>query len=243
MLLDYLYPPACVLCGELMPLHGSWEGVEKKQGYENVCARCEKKLTIINEPTCLRCGKSVESAEQEYCFDCEKREFSFQRNRSVFPYEGQVRKAMHDFKYAHRRENGAFFSEALMKYLGPWMKSLNVEVIIPIPIHNRRNRRRGYNQAGLLAQRVGVYLQVPVDEDILGRLEYTKPQNRLGKKERKINVKNAFKILENEVQYDRVLLIDDIYTTGATLNGAAEALRAAGVREIYCATVCIGKGY
>ena len=244
MVLNYLFPAACVLCGELLPIGNSaGNNGEKKETFGMVCQACKKKLSPLKGPVCFRCGKAVEDASVEYCFDCEHTTFPFQRNRSVFDYTGPVRKAMHDFKYAHRRENATFFAEAVCHYLGAWILGLNADVIIPIPIHKRRKRHRGYNQAELLAQEVGKRLQIPVDESFLMRIENTKPQKELGRKERKINLENALKIHKNELQYYRVLLIDDIYTTGATLGGAASVLKASGVKEIYCVTACIGKGY
>ncbi len=244
MLLDYLFPPSCVLCGELLPAGKVTKRIgEKKECFEMVCHTCKKSLAPLKEPVCLKCGKTVEDTFVEYCFDCERTAFPFQRNRSVFPYNGKIRKAMHDFKYAHRKENAAFFSDAICSHLGAWIQGLDVDVIVPIPIHKRRKRHRGYNQAELLANEVGKRLQIPVDRTILERCENTKAQKELGRKERKINLENALKIHKNELQYYRVLLIDDIYTTGATLGSAASVLKASGVKEIYCVTACIGKGY
>lgn len=242
--MDFLYPPACVLCGEILPQKMSGGVMEKgKSGFNRVCVTCAGKVKVIREPVCLCCGKTVEDPMVEYCFDCEKAEFAFLRNRSVFEYSGGVRNAMHDFKYNHRKENILFFGDGITEHLGKWIAGLKVDVILPVPVHKRRRRRRGYNQAHLLAKYVSETLKIPMDTEFLYRVGNTKPQKELGKKERKINLKNAFKISRNELQYDRVLLIDDIYTTGATLDSAARALKCAGVREIYCVTACIGKGY
>lgn len=244
MLLDYLYPPACIFCGRLLPIESCCESTgERKLQYQKICNVCERKIKVISGSICMRCGKPIESTEQEYCFDCTEGNFAFHRNRSVFEYDGAIRKAMHDFKYAHRRENGIFFAEEMVTHLGEWMTRLKVDAVIPVPLHKRRKRRRGYNQAAVLAQGIAQYLGVPMDEGILLRLQATKPQKELGRAERKINLKNAFKIAENEVQYERVLLIDDIYTTGATLDAAARVLKQVGVRDVYCVTACIGKGY
>ncbi len=242
--MELLYPPSCVLCGKVLPTDsGKVDNGETLYDFEKVCETCKGKIKIMEEPTCMKCGKMVESPLVEYCHDCENSEFTFLRNRSVFPYTGTIRKAMHDFKYAHRKENALFFGQAINNYLGEWMKSLQVDAVIPVPLHKKRKRRRGYNQALLLAEIVGRYLDVPVDANILTRYGNTKPQKELGRKERKINLEKAFKISQNELQYYRVLLIDDIYTTGATLEGAAGVLKAAGVEEIYCVTACVGRGY
>lgn len=191
----------------------------------------------------MRCGKALKDKATEYCFDCENQRFYFTRNRSVFAYCEEMKRAVHAFKYKHRKECGIFFGEEIAEALGDWMKRLKVDALLPVPLHKKRKRGRGYNQAAVMAEVLGRRLGVPVDTKLVYRSSTTKPQKELSRKERKINVKNAFKISKNEIQYERVLLIDDIYTTGATLDSISEQLKAAGIKEIYCITLCIGKGY
>lgn len=120
------------------------------------------------------------------------------------------------------------------------MKDRRIEAIIPIPLHKKRKRKRGYNQAELLAGELGNILGLPVYTDVLVRVRDTKPQKTLDDAERKNNLKEAFKTTENIVQLNYILVVDDIYTTGSTLDAAASALAKAGVAEVY--TCCIGIG-
>jgi ComF family protein len=114
---------------------------------------------------------------------------------------------------------------------------------VPIPVSNARRRQRGYNQAALVAREVGRRMGLPVYEHLLRRVRDTKVQKGLSGEERKNNLKKAFKMRENKVQLDHILLIDDIYTTGSTMNEAAKELRRAGASEVYCLSISIGSGY
>ncbi len=114
---------------------------------------------------------------------------------------------------------------------------------MPIPLHRKRMRQRGYNQAELIARELGRLLEIPVRPRLLVRCVNTRPQKELNDKERKNNLKKAFKIGENGVQLECVLLVDDIYTTGSTMNGAAQTLKDAEIPRIYGINVSIGRGY
>lgn len=242
MLLDLLYPPVCIFCGEILG-GKSYEKKSKTLFPDMLCPACRKTYPPIKEPVCMKCGKRLETELEEYCFDCEKKEFTFHRNCSIYPYEERIRDAMHNLKYKNAKRNGEFFGIEMARQLGEWILSLEVETLIPIPLHKKRQRLRGYNQSEVIARALSRQLGIPVVGDVLIRQEDTKPQKELSQKERKINVKNAFKISKNDIQYGKVLLIDDIYTTGATLEAAAQVLRKSGVDDVYCATACIGRGY
>lgn len=123
------------------------------------------------------------------------------------------------------------------------IKAMNPDGIVPIPISRKRQRMRGYNQAEVIADQIGAYCNLKVYPDYLVREKETRPQKELNDRERKNNVKNAFHISENEVQLKKILLVDDIYTTGTTLDEAAWVLRKAGVETVYGMTVCIGRGF
>ena len=150
---------------------------------------------------------------------------------------------MYDLKYANRRENAEFFAEAILKKYGGYIKGLGIDVIIPVPLHKKRYKKRGYNQTELVASYIGKRLGIPVNTELLARNVSTTAQKFLDNVERKNNVKSAFKVYENDVKYDRILLIDDIYTTGATLHYAAKELIENGNGAVYTMTVCIGRGY
>ena len=208
-----------------------------------ICKECEESLTEITEPSCIKCGKQLDSEEKLYCADCKSSERAFVENRAVYLYKGEIKNAMYDLKYANRRENAEFFAEAILKKYGGYIKGLGIDVIVPIPLHKKRYKKRGYNQTELIASYIGKKLEIPVNTELLSRNVSTTAQKFLDNVERKNNVKSAFKVYENDVKYDRILLIDDIYTTGATLHYAAKELLKNGNGAVYTMTVCIGRGY
>ena len=150
---------------------------------------------------------------------------------------------MYRFKYGNRREYAAFYGEMLVRLRGHIILSWKPDVIIPVPLHPARYRKRGYNQAELIARQIGKSLGIHVDEKTLVRSVNTAPQKELNDKERTKNTKNAFQVTHNIVKYKRVLLVDDIYTTGATLDACSDALTNAGAAQVYFAAVCIGRGF
>ena len=200
-------------------------------------------LTPIKPPICLKCGKMIEKEEKLYCADCRKHERAFVENKAVYAYKGEIKNAMYDLKYSNRRENADFFGESIVQKYGGYIKALGIDVIIPIPLHKDRFKKRGYNQTALIAEYIGRKLTIPVNTELLYREQSTRAQKLLDNIERKNNVKSAFKVYENDVKYDRILLIDDIYTTGATLHYASRELIRHGAGAVYTITVCIGRGY
>lgn len=181
--------------------------------------------------------------QEEYCLDCRKKKHSYDQGKSVWVYKGDMKNSIYRFKYANRREYARFYAEESVRIYGGWIKSRGVEVIIPIPVHPKRKRKRGYNQAELYAKELGKLLELPVDGESLVRVVNTTPQKELDDKERRNNLKKAFKIRKDSVKYKKVLIVDDVYTTGSTIDAAAELLRDAGADKIYFLSVTIGEGY
>ena len=129
------------------------------------------------------------------------------------------------------------------RYLGDFIRGVHPDVIVPVPLHLRRQRSRGYNQAACLAKALGRSLHLPVEEKLVKRVKNTVPMKRLNPAERQNNLKKAFIIGRNDVKlYDRIILVDDIYTTGTTLDEIAALLKAHGVSEVYCVTLACGSG-
>lgn len=228
-ILDLLYPPRCPICDKVI--------LPK----DNICPACRKKIHTTAEPVCMKCGKPLSNERKEYCFNCGKRNYNFTQGKALWIYEKEVKMSVYRFKYQNKREYGKVYASEIVKRYGGWIENKKIQAIIPIPLHRNRKRKRGYNQAEVLAKEIGRILDLPVDTKLLIRVRDTKPQKMLDDAERKNNLKKAFKITENIVQLNHILLIDDIYTTGSTLDAAASALKAAGVRHVYTCCISIGK--
>lgn len=163
------------------------------------------------------------------------------RGRALYEYESAA-PAIYRFKYGGRREYADFFGEQTAEYLGGFIRDVKPDALIPIPLHRRRKIERGYNQAQLLAERVGGYLGLPVRSDILVRRKNTSPLKYQNPEERQNNLKKAFNITQNDVKLKRVLLVDDIYTTGSTMDEVAGTLREVGVEDVFFIALACGAG-
>ena len=128
------------------------------------------------------------------------------------------------------------------KYLGDFIRSVSPDVLVPVPLHKKKLSKRGYNQAACLARALGKNMQLPVDEKLVKRVRNTAPMKRLNPAERQNNLKKAFKIVRNDVKLNTIVIIDDIYTTGTTLDEIAALLKEHGVSKVYCVTLACGSG-
>ena len=224
-LLDLLFPPRCIGCGRV----GSW-----------LCATCLEEIELIRPPICPRCGRPLAEItgvrhEGRLCYLCQHAPLQIDGIRSVAYFEGTLREAIHRFKYANLRDLAFPLGEMMSTY---WRESpLPAEVIVPVPLHENRLRARGYNQAALLAQVLGQKIGLPISEGTLARVRETLPQVGLGAQERKENVRDAFRCLDDGLAGRRVLLVDDVCTTGSTLEACSLALRQGRARSIWALTL------
>ena len=187
----------------------------------------------VTPPLCPHCGKPQGTAD--LCSNCVDHLQSIEGLRSTCLYEGTLREAIHRFKYGNMRALAVPLGDLLVDV---WRSvSRGVEVLVPVPLHRRRLRERGYNQSRLLALRLSTSVGVPVVDDALRRIRYTASQTRLGMHERHENVVNAFSCVSDRLQGKRVALVDDVCTTGATLEACGAALRAGGVASVWAVTV------
>ena len=240
-LADMFYPPRCLVC------HGLLESGEK------IHKECKKELYPIQEPTCYRCGKPVESEQREYCFDCyrkqkeqgkfrKKHKDIFCQGKALYLYKGGMKQAMYRFKYSNKREYGRFFGEEAAERFGEWLQKNEIEAIVPVPLFSGKKRKRGYNQAEVFARELSFYTDITVEDKWIIRIKNTRPQKELNDVERKNNLKGAFQICKMGVKYNKVLVVDDIYTTGSTIDAVAEVLSQTGVQSVFSICICIGKG-
>lgn len=190
----------------------------------------------------MKCGKALESPDAEYCMDCRKKGHAYDRGRALFRYDDRMRDSIAAFKYKGRREYKDFYAREMAEAFAVQIARWKPEALIPIPLHPSKKRKRGYNQAELLAKALGERWSLPVKSKILIRRENTQPQKELNERQRRENMKSAFKICEDGVKFKTVLLIDDIYTTGSTMDAAAAVLKEKGVKKVYFLCIGIGSG-
>jgi ComF family protein len=141
-----------------------------------------------------------------------------------------------------RCEYAKFYANDLCEKLGSEIQRMNADALIPVPIHKNRQRERGYNQAEELATEISRLTGIPVYNNIIKRVKETIPQKELNPRERQNNLKKAFNIAQNVVKLNKTIIIDDIYTTGSTIDAVAVELRNIGVKEVYFLALCIGEG-
>lgn len=225
-----LYPPRCTFCEEILPLT-----------VDNLlCFHCDQDYPLIQDPVCNQCGKQL-AHDHELCLDCKKAHHSYEKGIALYPYEGGIKEALYRFKYGGRRKYARFFAENMHRQLKETTFYHQVDLILPVPVSKERLKERGYNQAGEIARHLSKISKIPCNEHILVRDKDTKPQSGFSPSQRARNIKGAFKCLEEfDHKYKVILIIDDIYTTGSTINACAKVLKASGASTIYSSVVCIG---
>lgn len=224
-----LFPLRCPVCDEIVTPFG-----------QKICPGCTAKRKILTSPYCMKCGKKVQE-QRELCEDCRNKKHLFFRGRALYEYESMAG-SIYRFKYGGRQEYAEFYGEEMANVLGDFVRGIKPDALIPIPLHKSRQRKRGYNQAALLARTLGHRLNVPVMEDYLLRVKNTTPLKLLNPKERQNNLKRAFNIVQNDVKLKTVIVVDDIYTTGSTVDEAAETLLACGAEKVYFVALACGAG-
>ncbi len=206
-----------------------------------VCISCESKIIYIKDPYCMKCGKQLKDENAEFCEDCKKKKHNFRQGVALYDY-GSMADSIFRFKYVERQEYAQFYGYDLYRKKREWLRIIRPDALVPVPIHNSRKRRRGYNQAQLIAEALSAYCGIPVCDTLIVRKGKTKPQKNLTERERQNNLKKAFKICQNDVKLSTIVIIDDIYTTGSTIDAMAELLYGVGIDKIYHMTLAAGRG-
>jgi ComF family protein len=216
--LDLLFPPHCVVCSHA----GTW-----------FCGACSANVQVVPEPICIRCGQPV--TREGLCSRCRTNPLPLDGIRSAAVFGGSLRTAVHEFKYHGRRVLAPIFGEMMHQY---WTHSgVSVDVVVPVPLHPSRKKERGFDQAYLLAVEFSIRSRLPLDYEHLLRMRSTAPQVSLGFAQRMANVANAFAWRGSGLGGRRILLIDDVCTTGATLAACASVLRSAGAGSVWALTL------
>lgn len=211
---------------------------------KGLCLICGKKLQYPEGNLCCQCGKPIEDHEI-YCETCRDRAYTYLSGRAALLYNGAMQESIARFKYGGRQEYGRFYGKVLWEQQGEWIRRISPDLLVPVPLHRSRYRKRGYNQAKILAQELSVHAGIPVVDDLLLRVKNTLPQKELTGLEREQNLQHAFQVnIHCKSLYENIkcaILIDDIYTTGSTVEMCSRVLQEAGIDHVYVLCLCIGK--
>ncbi len=246
LLKDIIYPEICPICGDIIP--AAKRAAYHKDKYDLsacysglVCDSCLARLNFVTKPYCSKCGKPLSEASSELCSDCLTHARGFVQCRALLRYDECMRDIMADIKYNGKREYLKLFGLLAADRLKVWLTETNINCLIPVPIHESRLIKRGYNQSELLCMHISELTCIPVRRDIIIREKKTAAQKELTADERLLNLQNAFKPVKKLPQGTTALIVDDIYTTGSTMEACTECLKAAGARAVYGLTICIGE--
>ena len=228
--ISLVFPRRCPVCDNPVDPYGAY-----------VCDACRDRVVYVGGATCYKCGKPLDDESREYCEDCAGSRHLYERGMALYEYRS-VSDSIYRFKYKGRREYADWYGSEMAEYMGHRILQLHPDALVPVPIHESKKRSRGYNQASLIAHRLSNHLGIPVRDDLVQRVKRTSPLKDHTPSERNLILRGAFKIGVNDVKLKTIMVIDDIYTTGATIDAVAEVFAQHGVKHIYFATLAIGKG-
>jgi ComF family protein len=233
-LIDILYPPRCHLCGRFLhPTEGTLHP-------KHLCIECRAALAPVTHPLCSVCGNPFPASvgQDHLCENCLRTNPWYDLARAPYLYSGPLMEAVQSFKYKSETHLISTFGPLLSSFAGGYISHPKGILIIPVPLHRKRLRERAFNQSLLLARAVSEHLGARLDYLSLVRRKYTAPQTGLSKEKRKRNVKDAFLIVNpGGVKGQVILLVDDVFTTGHTLNECARTLKRSGARTVICLTL------
>ena len=229
-IINLIYPRRCPVCDDIVPMH---------QGF--VCLECRKKIKYIREPRCRKCGKQMQDESVVFCKDCENRKHMYEYGFALYDYQS-MKKSIYRFKYSKRSEYAEYYAIDMLENLAEEIRRIGADALVPVPLHSRRQTRRGYNQAEVLAKELSKLTGIPCYNKLVRRVKNTIPQKELNIQERQNNLKKAFLIQSDVVKLNKTIVVDDIYTTGSTIDAVARELRQHGVGKVYYLTLCIGEG-
>ena len=231
--LGFFYPEICQLCED--------EHATARDGY--VGAKCWTHVRFIRPPFCERCGLPYpgDLTTAFECTNCRELELHFSSARSAVVAKTVVLEAIHRFKYQRALWFENFLADLFLREAAPVLRGQGWDFIVPVPLHSLKEREREFNQAEILARHLSAAANIPLNTKLLRRVTSTMTQTRLTKQQRAANMRGAFAIRPGvKLNGERVVLVDDVFTTGATTNACAQVLRAAGAGEVCVWTVARG---
>ncbi len=229
-LLDVILPPRCHLCRSFI------------QGEEDIhiCTMCRETITLINAPICEMCGVpfQTEGGCNHVCGACLSSPPPYTAARAALLFEGKTKELIHRFKYGNKSQCSRPLGLLTIQHLAQFVTAISPDVLLPVPLHPKRLRHRSFNQALLLSEILGKAWHLPISRSNLQRIRWTEPQINLSAEERVRNVRGAFAVTDPQaLSGKRVVLVDDVYTTGSTVAECARVLKGAGTEAVYVATV------
>ena len=216
-LTEIIFPPRCTICGTLMRENKNF----------SFCPECFSRIYFIQSPQCTCCGLPFPDSEGEdhFCEECITSKQSFSVARALGKYDKTLLEAIHLFKYRGKIVMGKVLGRLMAEREYKSLTTGNYSLIIPVPLHPKRLKERGFNQSLVLAKEVARKFSISLNFSSLKRIVHTKPQTMLKKKERMSNVKRAFEVKDAEkIKGEKILLIDDVYTTGSTVRECSRVL-------------------
>jgi len=228
---DLIFPPRCSACGERL---------DKEDLSPSFCRDCLGQFRFITPPLCPLCGYPYadKTSENHLCQACLLSPPPFVAARFVASYEGVLQDVLHRFKYGGDTQIGEALGEIMANFTWPLFEIRDYSMIIPVPLHIKKLRERGFNQALTLSKIIAKHHRLKLDYLSFKRTEFTQPQTTLGKKARQVSVTGVFDVAHPEkLKREKVILIDDVYTTGSTLTECARTLKEAGVTTIAVLTM------
>lgn len=240
-LLDLVYPKTCFGCKKRLP--------PSVEGY--ICSECLQKIDRPKPPFCVKCGKSIDILDIDLpstcaqvagsCAECTGYNYHFTRGYTSCLYEGLVKDCIHNFKYNSHTYLGKTLAFLMINFAFEHINLSKIDAIVPVPLYWKKRRDRGFNQSEILGKILGKKTGIPFIRNGLSRAMAIRPQIELPRRERINNVKGAFKVIEpGKFSGKHLLLIDDVFTTGATLNECSKILLDSGAKDVWVFTLARG---
>lgn len=232
--LEGLFPSNiyCLSCGSI---------IDQSRPYA-LCDHCMPLFHWVGDHTCRQCGKLLsETYASDFCYDCRTYDHTFDQGFTCTQYGMYERELMMDYKYRGKAYIGKKLGDILFDRIS--LEHVEADYIVPVPIHKKRLRQRGYNQAALMAKRLAEQMKVTCAQNLLERTRYTSAMRGLSAFERQENLKEVFAVSEAScynIEEKKILLVDDIYTTGSTMDACSTVLKEAGVRQVFALSFAAG---
>ncbi len=228
IIFNFILPPRCLICGKEVADEG------------RLCAECFSHVNFIVPPYCQKCGKPFDYSIPDQallCPDCLSHKFPFRMCRSAVVYDENSKKLILDFKFFDHLENKSLLANWLF-LAGKDIFNADVDLIIPVPLHFSRLLKRKYNQSAVLCDALSKLTHIPANYKALRKIKHTLPQVSCNGKQRLKNVRNAFDVIHPEmIKNKRIVLVDDVFTTGSTLKECARALKKSGAKSVDALTI------